>query len=271
MNTFLTADLHLDHRNIVLHCLRWPWMFPNPDYDPGKPKHIKFNWPWSVRLEEHNEAIAENWNALVSRGDRVFILGDFAWKNHMRHLMRLNGKKILITGNHDKMSQDCLRNFTEVHEWGCMRNIGLGTKDGSGREKSAYVSLTHCAQMVWPSSIRGSWNLYGHSHGRLPEWATKLAFDVGVDVWGYQPVPVEAVAAKMQAKIDALNSAGRNPADGESSASGRTQGNPEERMLAIRRGNFDVLAASGIPVKYECEGRGKAALDELDNSSDGME
>lgn len=36
-------------------------------------------------------------------------------------------------------------------------------------------------------------NLYGHSHGRLPEYNDKLQLDVGVDVWGYRPVPLELI------------------------------------------------------------------------------
>jgi calcineurin-like phosphoesterase family protein len=268
LNTFFTADLHMDHRNIVLHCLRWPWMFRNPDYDPNRPNHIKLNWPWSVRLEEHNQAFADNWNSMVSRGDRVYVLGDFAFMNHMRHLMRLNGKKILITGNHDKMNQECLRNFTEVHEWGCMRNVGLGVKDDRGREKSVYMALSHCAMMVWPSSIHGSWHLYGHSHGRLPEWGNKLAFDVGVDVWGYQPVPLEAVVAKMTAKIDALRANNRSAGDGESSMVNKTQGDANERVLSIRRGNFEVLKSLGIAVKYDCEPKEGVPDDPGDGAED---
>ena len=93
MNIFFTADLHLGHDNIRRHCRR----------------------PFGT-VEEMDEAIIANWNGAVKPNDLVYIVGDFAWRDHHQHLVRLKGKKILIKGNHDKMSQDCLGNFTEVHQ-----------------------------------------------------------------------------------------------------------------------------------------------------------
>jgi calcineurin-like phosphoesterase family protein len=50
-----------------------------------------------------NEIIIKNWNETVSSDDTVLILGDFAMAARaVEHIVpRLNGKKILILGNHD--------------------------------------------------------------------------------------------------------------------------------------------------------------------------
>lgn len=49
-----------------------------------------------------HECIIERWNAVVSPGDIVFHLGDFAFgKRWIAIAERLNGKKRLVMGNHD--------------------------------------------------------------------------------------------------------------------------------------------------------------------------
>ena len=69
MNVFFTADLHLGHDNIRRHCHR----------------------PFGT-VEEMDEAIIANWNGAVASKDLVYIVGDFAWRNHGHHLARLKGK-----------------------------------------------------------------------------------------------------------------------------------------------------------------------------------
>jgi len=162
MNIFFTSDLHLGHDNIRRHCHR----------------------PFGT-VEEMDEAIIANWNGAVKPTDLVYIVGDFAWRDHHQHLARLKGKKMLIKGNHDKMSQDCLRNFTEVHQL-LARSI----------EKHLVVMCHYC-MTVWPSSCHGAWHLYGHSHGRIKELPDVPRCDVGVDVWDFAPVPWEAIKRKL--------------------------------------------------------------------------
>jgi len=154
-----------------------------------------------------DETIIKNWNDCVQQGDQVWICGDFAWNRHASYLHRLNGKKFIVLGSHDKMPIETLRLFAEVHN-GMARRLF---------NKRVYI-LTHCAMRVWESSHYGSINLYGHSHGRLPESDVKRQMDVGVDVWGYRPVPLELVEAVMEDRLF-------NKGDGDRS--------PEELVAAV--------------------------------------
>jgi len=185
METLITGDLHLHHYNVALHCNRLPWIYPNPKYDPDKPEHFKFNNPRAVHLESHDNDIIDNWNGIAGKKDLVYILGDLAWKNHAHYIQRLNGKKILIKGNHDKMSCDALRLFKEVHE-SLYRKIN-----------GQMVMLSHCPYETWFSSCHGSWNIHGHCHGRMEERVELLRFDGGIDAWNYKPVPWDIIKAKM--------------------------------------------------------------------------
>jgi calcineurin-like phosphoesterase family protein len=54
-------------------------------------------------VEEHDETLIENWNKVVRPVDKVYVCGDLVMKAKKQiHIMeRLNGKKVLVKGNHD--------------------------------------------------------------------------------------------------------------------------------------------------------------------------
>ena len=162
---FVTGDQHFSHDNIRKHT----------------------NRPWAT-CEEMDAALIKNWNNIVGRQDTVYICGDFAFKNHNHYIMALNGLKILCLGNHDRMSQDCLRNFTEVHS---LLRRTIYKRD---------VTFCHYCMTTWSSSCHGSWHFYGHSHGRIKEYDDSYKMDVGVDVWNYTPVPWDVIEYKMSLK-----------------------------------------------------------------------
>lgn len=141
-------------------------------------------------IEEHDQFVIDQWNKTVSSKDTVYILGDFAWRNHNHYIMALKGKKYLITGSHDAMPQDCLKNFTEVHEGVLVKAIN-----------KVRFALSHCAFLVWEGSHYFSINAHGHSHGRLEERDDVRRMDVGIDVsLDYTPFNVDYVIYKMSLK-----------------------------------------------------------------------
>lgn len=78
------GDLHLGHRNIIKYCSR-----PFDD------------------VNQMNEILIQNWNKKIGVEDRVFVLGDFALCGKDKIVefgQQLNGRKILILGNHEGAS-----------------------------------------------------------------------------------------------------------------------------------------------------------------------
>lgn len=51
-------------------------------------------------VEEHDEALIDNWNKIVRKNDIIYHLGDVCFGGHEK-LARLKGYKKLILGNHD--------------------------------------------------------------------------------------------------------------------------------------------------------------------------
>jgi calcineurin-like phosphoesterase family protein len=52
----------------------------------------------------HDEKIIDSWNRVVNKKDTTYILGDVTMetKDHYHQLDRLNGRKIVVLGNHDR-------------------------------------------------------------------------------------------------------------------------------------------------------------------------
>lgn len=52
----------------------------------------------------HDEYLIEQWNSVVHKKDLTYILGDVTMENceHYYRLDQLNGRKIVVLGNHDK-------------------------------------------------------------------------------------------------------------------------------------------------------------------------
>jgi hypothetical protein len=63
------------------------------------------------------------------------------------------------------------------------------------------IILAHYAFRVWDRSHHGSWNLYGHSHGTLPDDPHARAIDVGIDCHNYYPIEFDQVKEIMDKKL----------------------------------------------------------------------
>jgi len=86
MNRFLISDTHFGHAST------WE-KFTLEDGSPLRP---------FTSTEEMDEAMVDNWNKTVRPQDTVYHLGDVVIaRRHLETVKRLNGRKILIRGNHD--------------------------------------------------------------------------------------------------------------------------------------------------------------------------
>lgn len=86
-NIFFISDTHFGHANML--------KFLNYDGTRMRPFDS---------IEEVDELMIENWNKIIKPADRVYHLGDVCYRcgNRDQIMSRLNGKKVLIKGNHDR-------------------------------------------------------------------------------------------------------------------------------------------------------------------------
>lgn len=113
---------------------------------------------------EMEQKMTENWNNAVSSEDTVYILGDFGWGTEdewIRILKNLNGKKVLIRGNHDPIrfeNDELYSQFQSVRDY-------IKIKD-NGRN----VILFHYPIPFYHKDYdANTYMLYGHVHKTLEE------------------------------------------------------------------------------------------------------
>ena len=177
MTTWVTSDLHFGHKNIMSFCPESRARFRND-------------------VTYMNEAMVKEWNDLISPEDTVYILGDVAFMSGSdagRTVMRLNGTKILVEGNHDRKTlQDAtFRNaFAEVHKY---LDINYnGTK----------VVMFHYPIAEWDQMHRGAVHLHGHLHGGISGMEKYRCRDMGMDATGMIAITMEAaIASAMKGEI----------------------------------------------------------------------
>jgi len=173
---YFTSDTHFGHRNILKYC--------NRDF---------------VHIDQHDEFLIKEWNKTVGEEDEVYHLGDFALcstKYIENVARRLNGKKYIVWGNHDKRMGAYFHNFFQdlghYHE--------LRVKDEE-MDCTQTIVLCHYPIASWNKMHRGSWHLHGHCHGTFKSHDWQARMDVGVDVNNYKPISYEDVKYIMTRKV----------------------------------------------------------------------
>lgn len=60
-------------------------------------------------IDDMRKQLIERWNKVVTKQDRVYILGDFCWDRNEEDILQLleelNGSKMIIVGNHDQYTR----------------------------------------------------------------------------------------------------------------------------------------------------------------------
>lgn len=170
---YFTSDHHFFHKNIIKYA--------------GRPFYY---------VEEMNEDIIAKHNSVVTPEDIVYFLGDFAFASievQKEILSRLNGKKYLFLGNHDRTEK-------------AMREIGFLDiyKEETWEIEGIKFRLSHypfaptdpTTQDVRylerrPKKEGCDFLLCGHVHEK---WSTlENQINVGVDVRNFYPISLEEI------------------------------------------------------------------------------
>lgn len=157
MTTFFISDTHFDHKNII--------RLENRPFDT---------------VEQMNAVLKNNWNSRVKNNkDLVFFLGDFAWANSDKHFAQLNGRKILIRGNHDYNSE----NLPWDEKFDQITDLKIDGKR---------IHLYHYPIEEWDGFHRGSLHFHGHIHDKsLPP--KKGRYNLSCEKIYYTPVTLEEI------------------------------------------------------------------------------
>lgn len=172
-NVFFTSDTHFGHRGMIGRCGR--------------------NYPDTDSMDAD---LVRRWNDVVPSNGMVYHMGDVSFAKPARTLdllRQLNGRIVLVRGNHDaKLTRDVRMRFEIVEP---LLEINVERDDGTLQR----ITMCHYAMRVWNRSHYGAWQLHGHSHGSMPPIGKQC--DVGVDCWGLAPVSFDTLDPHMALRL----------------------------------------------------------------------
>lgn len=195
MMRWFTSDTHFGHKRIIELCNR-----PFAD------------------VEEMNEAVVNNWNSVVAHDDEVYHLGDVAlgpWVEWDSILTRLNGYKILVIGNHDRIfgaeKQKMRDRFTPLYN-GWFDEVysgitGLPLANGTAVNLShfPYDGDSHDGDRFTDYRLEDDGTVLVHGHTHLNQIISRskrgtLQVHVGQDAFNYTPVSEEQVITVIESQ-----------------------------------------------------------------------
>lgn len=169
---WFTSDEHFGHKKIIEYCQR----------------------PFSS-VEEMDEIIINNFNSVVRNEDITIHAGDFTlWKNlkgiYENYINKLNGKHIFLKGSHDYWIP-----------WNKSQQVWEKLISSGG--KKYYFVVCHYSMRTWARSHYNSFQLFGHSHGRLQTVGKQ--HDLGVDNNNFYPISAPQIVRLMEKKENNFN------------------------------------------------------------------
>lgn len=192
MTTYFTSDTHFSHKNII---------------------HLGDGRPFKD-IEEHNEMIVRNFNSVLTPDDTLIHLGDVAlgpWPDGLSYVKRLlAGNKILVPGNHDRVSSvekparrerflpDYLEAFDVV--WPEVASGWIDEKHNVQLSHYPYTGESLAGRPDRYTELRpvndGRVLIHGHTHANdvVSFDNDTLMISVGVDAWDFHPVSEHAIS-----------------------------------------------------------------------------
>lgn len=172
---FLTSDTHFNHNKDFVYAARG-----------------------FKTIEEMNEAIIKNWNAVVTDEDTVYLLGDVIMGEDLqaglRLISKLKGKKYLAYGNHDTDAR--LKAFKTNRFF---EDIQMGYRLKYGKRN---FILTHYPTVTANGEDIRTINLYGHTHQNESNFFEEriYMYHVGMDSHNCTPICIDDIIAEIKSK-----------------------------------------------------------------------
>jgi len=178
-NIWFTSDSHFSHVNFLL--------FKDEDGE-----HIRKEFD---NIIEMDETMISRWNARVEKDDIIYHLGDVCFGGAARLneiASRLNGRKRLVMGNHDRHDIGVYTKHFQIKPAG--RHFG---SDVTGCDITFLVShIPLHPELVRNSHTTGPvFNLHGHLHQRKLDGPY---LNVCVENTDYAPISMEEVIGQLR-------------------------------------------------------------------------
>lgn len=191
--TWFWSDQHFGHKDVIGFC--------------DRPFHDEFDMKEKM-IEAHNKLVKPE-DLVIYGGDTFF----YHTKDEMLETMnRLNGRKILVKGNHDHKQRIMMNGGFEL----CVDEMVM-TLAGEKVQFSHYPFrmpewkfqyivkknkfirwITRKNRRIYPQKYhnrrpvnKGQFLIHGHTHDKIRCIGRQI--HIGVDAWGYKPVNIQEI------------------------------------------------------------------------------
>lgn len=200
MNIWFSSDPHFGHYNIIEYT----------------------NRPFAT-FTEMDEAIIKQYNHYVRPDDTFYIMGDIGLGNYeyiKSIISRINGNKILVLGNHDKLGHESYYNMgfkavicnatiklgkqyiTLAHypikgKWALVKTFAFYIRKMLNKDRTFKEIKQRLARELKTYRLmkRDGYHLHGHVHSKRKIFGKNI--DIGWDAWG-KPVGTKDILKIIQ-------------------------------------------------------------------------
>lgn len=207
--TYFFSDPHYHHKNIIKGISNWEDKSGCRDFST---------------MEKHNTTIVDDINSTVREDDILYCLGDWSFggiDKIWEFRKQIKCKNIHLTlGNHDHHIESNKILKIPMSDVSVLRNLEIWFRTNPNYPDTVYVDaqelfksvshykeikvngqrivLCHYAMRVWNKGHHGSWMLFGHSHGTLPEYkittySNQLFYPVSLGPFKTMDVGIDAI------------------------------------------------------------------------------
>lgn len=151
-------------------------------------------------VDEHDETIINNWNSIIEEEDEVYILGDLMLNDNekgIQNLLRLNGKKHIVLGNHDTDTRVAL--YRE-HITTDIKHANKINYKGYHFYLSHFPTIT--SNIEKESLKQCTCNLHGHTHDKRKFYKDiPFIYNVALDAHNNFPVLLDDIIEDMENEV----------------------------------------------------------------------
>jgi len=157
---YVIGDTHFNHDNIIGFCQR-------PFYD----------------IYHMNERLVSSWNNVVFSDDLVIHVGDFSFGRPpliREFVERLSGFKLLIMGNHDRLSPTRYKAF--------------GFDEVCKKKNYVIDNFIFSHRPIMSHELEyGMYNIHGHVHDKYQFHYDAVRFNVSCEAIDYTPIAFDYI------------------------------------------------------------------------------
>lgn len=205
-DTWVVSDTHFGHEAIM-------------KFEPTRTEEMSL-----AGFSDQTEWLIHNWNQVVGKDDLVLHLGDFAFQGQESLIHQLNGRIVMLVGNHDMASIERFRKYSSSlsiancclvegvisNEMGYFNDI-LGFSGLMKEINGKKIFFSHYPLLSDDSYLEGrpkaardamaevfmeeccDLNIHGHLHSKDAFTDKSIEINVSVERIGFRPVKLKSV------------------------------------------------------------------------------